>query len=280
MLYFGEEGFDTLAITPVENREDLKNLNTKEDDEKRQKKRKEKQERSKRKLPGTKRVQQRNHGIDFKRDYTLEEALKLLKDRASAKFVESVDVAIRCNIDTKKGDQNIRIMVPLPKGTGKTIRIAVFAQGEHAKIAKEAGAYHVGGLEFIEEVLQGRLDFDLCIATPEMMAHMSKLGRVLGPKSLMPNPKLGTVTNDVEKAIHSAKMGQVTLRADKQGIIHGSFGKISFNIEDLEENFYSLYKELLKAKPEGIKGDFITGLHLSTTMGFGLKIQLNSLKVS
>lgn len=276
-FYSGEDGFEALGITPVESREDLKV--SKEEEERRAKKRKEKQERSKRKLPGTKRLQKRNEGVDFKKEYTLEDALKLLKDRSSAKFVESVDVAITCNIDTKKGDQNIRIMVPLPKGTGKTIRVAVFAQGDHAKAAKEAGADHVGGLEFIEEVLQGRLDFDLCIATPEMMAHMSKLGRVLGPKSLMPNPKLGTVTNDVAKAIQGAKMGQVTLRADKQGIVHGSFGKVNFSVEDLEENFNALYKGLLGAKPDGLKGEFIVGLHVSTTMGFGLKINMASLKI-
>lgn len=277
MFYSGEEGFEALAITPVETREDLKNI--KADEEQRMKKRKEKQERSARKLPGTKRIQKRNIGIDFKKEYTLEEGFKLLKERSNAKFTESIDVAIHCNIDTKKGDQTIRTMVPLPKGTGKVIRIAVFAQGDHAKAAKEAGADHVGGLEFIDEVLQGRLDFDLCIATPEMMAHMGKLGRVLGPKSLMPNPKLGTVTNDVAKAIHSAKMGQVTLRADKQGIVHGSFGKITFSIDDLEENFSTLYKGLLAVKPENIKGEFITRIHISTTMGFGLKINLGSLKI-
>jgi large subunit ribosomal protein L1 len=223
----------------------------------------------------SKRIRARDVNIDFSKDYTVDEALVLIKDRANAKFDETVEVVFACNIDPRKGDQNIRGMVELPAGTGRSVRIAVFAQGEQAQQARDAGAEVVGDLDLIDEVQKGRIDFDLCIATPPMMAHLSKLGKILGPKQLMPNPKLGTVTMDVVGAIRSAKKGQVSLRAEKQGIVHAILGKASFATEALGQNFAAVQAALLEMKPEGVKGHLIKKAFLSSTMGFSLTLDLN-----
>jgi len=223
----------------------------------------------------SKRIRARDVNIDFAKHYSVDEALVLIKERANAKFDETVEVVFACNIDPRKGDQNIRGMVELPEGTGRTVRIAVFAQGEQAQQARDAGADVVGDLDLIEEIQKGRLDFDLCIATPSMMVHLSKLGKVLGPKQLMPNPKLGTVTMNVAGAIQSAKKGQVSLRAEKQGIVHAILGKTSFAVASLEKNFKVVQAALLEMKPDGVKGHLIKKAFLSSTMGFSLILDLD-----
>ncbi len=220
----------------------------------------------------SKRIQRRNENIDFSKIYNIREGLDLIKSGATAKFDETVEIVFSCNLDPRKGDQSVRGMVSLPCGTGKSVRIAVFAQGEQANQAREAGADLVGDMDLIEAVQRGSMDFDLCIATPPMMAHLSKLGKILGPKGLMPNPKLGTVTMDVAAAIDSAKKGQVSLRADKQGIVHGIIGRTSFAIDQLEQNFQALYEGFLELKPAGLKGGLVKKIHLSSTMGFSLEI--------
>ncbi len=224
----------------------------------------------------SKRIRARDEGVDLYKSYALPEALNLIKERATAKFDETVEVVFSCAIDPQKGDQNIRGMVSLPQGTGKSIRVAVFAEGEQAREAQEAGAEVVGGSDLVEEVQKGNIDFDLCIATPAMMSQLSKLGKVLGPKGLMPNPKLGTVTLNVASAVLAAKRGQVSLRADKAGLIHAFIGKSSFSVEALEENFSALLTGLLNLKPSGIKGDLIKRAYVSSTMGFALPLEIAS----
>jgi large subunit ribosomal protein L1 len=223
----------------------------------------------------SKRVRNRDASVDFARHYGVDEALELIKARSNAKFDETVEVVFACNVDPRKGDQNIRGMVELPRGTGRAVRVAVFAQGEQAQQARDAGADIVGDLDLIEEIQKGRIDFDLCIATPSMMINLSKLGKILGPKQLMPNPKLGTVTMNVAGAVQSAKKGQVSLRAEKQGIVHAILGKASFAAEALEENFKAVQSALLDMKPDGVKGNLIKKAFLSSTMGFSLTLDLN-----
>lgn len=223
----------------------------------------------------SKRIRNRDAHVDFAKQYAITEALSLVKERANAKFDETVEVVFACNVDPRKGDQNIRGMVELPSGTGRTVRVAVFAQGEQAQQARDAGADIVGDMDLIEEVQKGRIDFDLCIATPAMMANLSKLGKILGPKQLMPNPKLGTVTMNVAAAVQSAKKGQVSLRAEKQGIVHAILGKASFAVEALERNFQAVEAALLEMKPDGVKGNLIKKAFLSSTMGFSLTLDLN-----
>lgn len=223
----------------------------------------------------SKRVLARDKGIDFSKLYNVSQALKLLKDRASAKFNETLEAIFVCAIDPRKTDQIFRGMVTLPHGTGKTMRIAVFAKGDLIEKALQAGAHVAGDETLIDEVQAGRLDFDLCIATPDMMVNMSKLGKVLGPKGLMPNPKLGTVTTDVGEAIRKAQQGQVALRPEKAGIVHASFGKINFSLDDLEDNFNVLKDALLALKPATIKAPLIKKVYLSSTMGFSLALDLS-----
>jgi len=222
----------------------------------------------------SKRIHNRDANIDFSKRYSVGEALDLIKDRSKVKFDETVEVVFACNVDTRKGDQNIRTMVGLPNGTGRSVRIAVFAQGEQAQQARDAGADIVGDLDLVEEVQKGKIDFDVCIATPSMMVNLSKLGKILGPKQLMPNPKLGTVTMNVAGAVLSAKRGQVSLRAEKQGIVHAILGKISFASDALIENFETLQKALVAAKPDSVKGDLIKKAYLSSTMGFSVELDL------
>ena len=209
--------------------------------------------------------------------YELGAALDLVKDTASAKFDESVDVAINLGVNAKKSDQNVRGATVLPRGTGKTVRVAVFAEGEDAEKASAAGADIVGLDDLAAEVQKGVMDFDICIATPATMRVVGRLGQILGPRGLMPNPKVGTVTTDVETAVHNAKAGQVQYRIDKAGIIHCTIGKSSFESTALKENFDALLAALIKSKPSTAKGQYIRRVTLSTTMGPGVKVDRTTL---
>jgi large subunit ribosomal protein L1 len=215
-------------------------------------------------------------GIDRTAFYDAAQAVKLVKDRASAKFDETVEVSVNLNIDPRKSEQNIRGTVQLPNGTGKTLRVAVFARGERAKEAQAAGADIVGAEELAEKVNAGQIDFDRCIATPDMMAVVGKLGKVLGPRGLMPNPKLGTVTANVAEAVKAAKGGQVEYRTEKAGIVQGGVGKASFSEAALLENLKAFVGAVTRARPAGVKGSFVKRVSLSTTMGPGLKLEIAS----
>jgi large subunit ribosomal protein L1 len=208
--------------------------------------------------------------------YSFSEAVALLKDLPAAKFVEGVDVSVNLGIDSRKSDQTVRGSTLLPNGTGKTVRVAVFTQGANAAAAKEAGADIVGMDDLAESVKAGNMDFDVVIASPDAMGVVGRLGQVLGPRGLMPNPKVGTVTQDVATAVRNAKGGQVRYRADKNGIIHCSIGKINFNADALQGNFAALLSDLKKAKPSNAKGIYLKKATLSTTMGPGLTIDLAS----
>ena len=211
--------------------------------------------------------------LDTKKVYALEEAIETLRGFCSKKFDESLEIAIRLGIDVTKADQNIRGMLSLPNGTGKKVRVAVFTVNSQEE-AKKAGADVIGGEELIDKVANGFLDFDRVIATPDMMPKMSKVARVLGPKGLMPNPKLGTVTNDVAAAVASAKAGQIEYRAEKNGIIHAGIGKMSFATDKLVENANALIEQLKKVKPASVKGQYIVGAAIATTQGPGLHIDV------
>jgi large subunit ribosomal protein L1 len=206
------------------------------------------------------------------------DAIKFVKENGIAKFDETVDVAIRLGIDTRKADQQVRGTVILPGGTGKSVKIAVFAQGDKAREATEAGADIVGAAELVEEVNKGKTDFDVAIATPDMMGQVGKLGKILGPRGLMPNPKTGTVTLDVAKAVKDSKGGKVEYRADKFGIVHMVIGKRSFGEDVLAENYLTLLSEILRVKPAGAKGRYIKGITMSSTMGPGLKVDPTKIK--
>jgi len=204
--------------------------------------------------------------------YPIDDALKVIKETASAKFDETVDVSINLGVNAKKSDQNVRGATVLPKGTGKTMRVAVFADGADAEAAKGAGADVVGLDDLAETIKGGKIDFDICIATPATMRVVGKLGQVLGPRGLMPNPKVGTVTQDVAKAVGNAKAGQVQFRIDKAGVVHCPIGKASFDADALKENLMALLNALNKAKPSAAKGQYLRRLTLSTTMGPGVKV--------
>ncbi len=214
--------------------------------------------------------------VDATKLYSVEEAVALAKEASIAKFDASVEVAYNLNIDTKKSDQQIRGAMVLPNGTGKTARVLVFARGEKAKEAEAAGADFVGADELVTKINGGWLDFDVVIATPDMMAVVGRLGRVLGPRNLMPNPKTGTVTMDVTKAIEESKAGKVNYRADKAGNIHVPIGKVSFDNEKLVENFKAINAVVVAAKPATAKGTYITNLSVTTTMGAGVKVDTTS----
>ena len=210
--------------------------------------------------------------IDPEAKYELKEALGLATSVKSEKFDESVDVAIRLNVDPRKADQNLRGSVVLPKGTGKKFRVLVFAKGEKEKEARDAGAEAVGGDDLVKKIQEGWMEFDRVVATPDMMGQVGKLGKILGPRGLMPNPKTGTVTFDVKQAVESIQAGKVDYRVDKAGIIHASLGRASFSVEALEENFHSLMGALVKAKPASSKGHYVKGISVSTTMGVGVRV--------
>lgn len=211
--------------------------------------------------------------LDTDKVYSLTDAIEALRGYTSKKFDESLEIAIRLGIDVTKADQNIRGMLSLPNGTGKTVRVAVFTVNS-AEDAKKAGADVVGGEELIEKVAGGEINFDRVIATPDMMPKMSKIARILGPKGLMPNPKLGTVTNNVAEAVKVAKAGQIEYRAEKKGIIHAGIGKMSFTTEQLVENATALVDQLKKVKPASSKGQYILGASVATTQGPGLKVDV------
>ncbi|EAE3251944.1 50S ribosomal protein L1 [Listeria monocytogenes] len=215
--------------------------------------------------------------IDANKVYTAEEAVKLAKKIDFAKFDATVEVAFRLGVDPKKADQQIRGAVVLPNGTGKTQRVLVFAKGEKAKEAEAAGADYVGESEFVEKINQGWFEFDVIVATPDMMGEVGKLGRVLGPKGLMPNPKTGTVTMDVTKAVNEIKAGKVEYRVDKAGNVHAAIGKVSFDAAKLVENFRTVNDVLQKAKPAAAKGTYVKNLSVTTTFGPGIKVDPASL---
>jgi large subunit ribosomal protein L1 len=212
--------------------------------------------------------------IDRNRFYGVDEAIGIVKGNATAKFDETIEVAMNLGVDPRHADQMVRGVVSLPKGTGKDVRVAVFAKGAKADEAKAAGADVVGAEDLMETVQGGTIDFDRVIATPDMMGVVGRLGKVLGPKGLMPNPKLGTVTMDVAKAVADAKGGQVEFRVEKAGIIHAGIGKASFSEDDLKENFRAFMDAIHKAKPSGAKGKFINKVSVSSSMGPGVKIDL------
>ncbi|MCK6255178.1 50S ribosomal protein L1 [Fictibacillus sp. WQ 8-8] len=210
--------------------------------------------------------------VDRQKSYEASEAIELVKKTATAKFDESVEVAVRLGVDPKKADQQVRGAVVLPHGTGKTQRVLVFAKGEKAKEAEAAGADFVGDTDYINKIQQGWFDFDVIVATPDMMAEVGRLGRVLGPKGLMPNPKTGTVTFEVEKAVNDIKAGKVEYRVDKAGNIHVPIGKVSFDNDKLAENLGTIIDTLLKVKPAAAKGTYVRNVAISSTMGPGIKV--------
>ncbi len=215
--------------------------------------------------------------IEKNKAYTKEEAIKLAKETSVSTFDSSVEVAMNLNLDTKKADQQLRGAMVLPKGTGKTKKVLVVARGENATKAKEAGADFVGDTDVLEKIeKENWFDFDVMIATPDMMPLLGKLGRVLGPKGLMPNPKTGTVTMDVVKAVSDVKAGRVEYRTDSYGNIHGIIGKVSFSDEDLLENFKAFVSTIVKAKPATAKGEYVKNISITTTMGPGIKVDVNS----
>ena len=224
-----------------------------------------------------KRLKEIRAAVDKTKQYDIKEGFELLKNTAKAKFVESVDVAIQLGIDATKSDQNVRGSTVLPHGTGKTVRVLVFTQGELAEQAKAAGADHVGMDELAAEVKKGKADFDVVIASPDAMRVVGQLGQILGPRGLMPNPKVGTVTRDVATAVKNAKAGQVRYRNDKAGNIQTSIGNVSFSSQQLAENLAALVDAIVKQKPAAAKGTFIKKIAVSTTMGVGLTVDKASL---
>jgi large subunit ribosomal protein L1 len=217
---------------------------------------------------------QKTWAIDSEKLYGVDEAIALAKQYATSKFDETIEVALNLGVDPRHADQMVRGVVTLPKGTGKTVRVGVFAKGAKADEAREAGADVVGAEDLLEIVQGGRIDFDRCIATPDMMGLVGRLGKVLGPKGLMPNPKLGTVTMNVAQAVKDAKGGQVEYRVEKAGIIHSGIGKASFPAEDLRANFDALVDAVVKAKPSGAKGKYVRKAALSSSMGPGIKLDV------
>ena len=220
----------------------------------------------------SKRLQALRASVDSNKLYAIDEAIATVKTGATAKFNESIDVAINLGVDPRKSDQVVRGAVVLPKGTGKTTRVAVFTQGANADAAREAGADIVGMEELADEVKKGNMDFDVVIASPDAMRIVGQLGTILGPRGLMPNPKVGTVTPNVAEAVKNAKAGQVQYRTDKAGIIHATIGRASFAEADLRENFNALLDALVKAKPAAAKGQYVRKIAVSSTMGLGVRV--------
>ena len=223
-----------------------------------------------------KRIAKNNEGIDRQKFYGLDEAVKLIKGRANAKFNETVEIAMNLGVDPRHSDQMVRGVVNLPNGTGRNLRVGVFAKGAKAEEAKKAGADVVGAEELFEIVNKGTIDFDRCIATPDMMGLVGRLGKVLGPRGMMPNPKVGTVTMDVAGAVKAAKGGAVEFRVEKAGIVQGGVGKASFSDEQLSQNIKAFVDAVIKAKPPAAKGTYVKKLSISSSMGPGLKLDLAS----
>lgn len=227
----------------------------------------------------SKRVKSLRKNVDTKKEYRLSEAIKTLKDNASVKFVESLDCAIRLGVDPRHADQMVRGTVSLPHGTGKTVSVLVIAKGAKIEEALSAGADFAGFEEYLEKIKNGWADVDVIIATPDVMAELGKLGKVLGPKGLMPNPKSGTVTMDVAKAVSEVKAGKIEFRVDKTGIVHTSLGKLNFDESKLVENTQAFLNTIVKLKPSSAKGQYVRSLYLSSTMGPGLKISKEEVAV-
>ena len=224
-----------------------------------------------------KRLKAAYEGVSATQAVALDTAIQMIKARATAKFDETIEISMNLNIDPRKADQALRGVVSLPNGTGKTMRVAVFARGDKANQAKAAGADIVGAEDLMEAVQGGTIDFDRCIATPDMMALVGRLGKILGPRGLMPNPKLGTVTTDVGEAVKAAKGGQVQFRAEKAGIVHAGVGKASFSEAALVENVRAFVDAIVRNKPTGVKGSYIKKVSISSTMGPGVKVELSGL---
>jgi len=220
----------------------------------------------------SKRIQAIRKNVDTKKEYTIEEAIKVLKENSKVKFTESLDCAVRLGVDPRHADQMVRGTVSLPHGTGKQVRVLVIAKGSLAEESLKAGAEYAGFEEYLEKIKNGWADVDVIIATPDTMGEVGKLGRVLGPKGLMPNPKSGTVTQDVAKAVKEVKAGKIEFRVEKAGIVHASLGKLNFTVEQLAENVRTFLQTIVKLKPASAKGQYIKSIYLSSTMGPGLKI--------
>jgi len=224
----------------------------------------------------SKRTQSAREGIDTKKLYTLEDAVKMLKERSKVKFDETVEIALNLGVDPRHADQMVRGVVALPNGTGRSVRVAVFAKDAKADEAREAGADIVGAEDLMETIQGGTIDFDRCIATPDMMSIVGRLGKILGPRGLMPNPRVGTVTPDVAKAVKDAKGGAVEFRAEKAGVVHAGVGKLSFSEDQIVENARAFADAVLKAKPTGAKGTYLKRMAITTTMGPGIKLDVSS----
>jgi large subunit ribosomal protein L1 len=230
------------------------------------------------KTTGGKKIRAAREKIDPVKLYTAQEAINLLKSVAFTKFDQTLDVVLKLGVDPRHSDQMVRGMVSLPAGTGKTVRVAVFCKDDKIEAAKAAGADLIGSTELIESIKAGKIDFDICIATPDMMATIGQVAKILGPKGMMPNPKLGTVTPDVATAVRNAKSGQVEFRVEKAGIIHAGIGKISFGESDLFSNLKALVDAIQKAKPSGAKGTYMKQVFLSSTMGPSLRLDIASIQ--
>ncbi len=225
-----------------------------------------------------KRYRDLTEDFDRHQNYPLREALSIIKEKATAKFDETIELAVNLGVDPKKPDQQVRGTVSLPHGTGKTVRVLVFAEGDKATEATEAGADYVGSEDLAKQISEGFLDFDVAIATPDMMRHVGKLGRILGPRGLMPNPKTGTVTNDVEKTVQEFKAGKIEYRTDKTGGIHVPVGKASFDVEQLVDNVKTVIGALLRAKPTSAKGTYLKSIFVTSTMGPSVKLDVTQLR--
>jgi large subunit ribosomal protein L1 len=224
-----------------------------------------------------KRIENAYKNLDRNQAYALKDAVKLVKENATAKFDETIDLAINLGVDPKYADQMVRGVCPLPHGNGKKVRVAVFAQGEKADEAKAAGADIVGAENLVDSILAGKIDFDRCIATPDMMGMAGRVARVLGPKGLMPNPKLGTVTTDVATAVQKAKAGEVQYRVEKNGIVHAGIAKASFSEDKIYDNAKMFIDTIIKAKPQSLKGTYLKKISISSTQGVGIKVDLTAL---
>jgi large subunit ribosomal protein L1 len=224
-----------------------------------------------------KRIRKAIEGYDREQQYTVDEAVKLVKQNAKVNFDETIEIAMNLGVDPRHADQMVRGVVTLPNGSGRDMKVAVFARGDKAEEAQQAGADVVGAEDLVETVQKGSIDFDRCIATPDMMPLVGKLGKVLGPRGLMPNPKVGTVTDDVAAAVKAAKGGAVEFRVEKAGIIHAGVGKVSFGADALVENIKVFADAVIKAKPAGVKGNYVKGLAISSTMGPGVRIEPSSI---
>lgn len=223
----------------------------------------------------TKRLKKAHQSIDREKVYALEDAVNLVKSNATAKFDETIEIAMNLNVDSRKSDQNVRGVVQLPNGTGKTYRVAVFAKGPKAAEAEKAGADIVGAEDLMEKIQAGDMPFEKCIATPDMMGLVGRVGKILGPRGLMPNPKLGTVTMDVAQAVAAVKGGQVEYRAEKGGVVHSGVGKASFSDKALVENIKAYIDAVQKSRPSGIKGSYVKKMTLTSTMGVGIRFDVS-----